>query len=471
MSPNFSKLDAINRRTFLNQSAMGTLGMLALADLLRAEAPTSHASFVRPPKARQVICLFQNGGPSQMTLFDPKPELNRLDGKTHTGGEQIESIMNIKNGKLMGVPYRFFPAGEVGMELSEIIPHTARIADELTLVRSMVATSVCHEAAIREWVGGNSVVAGRPSVGSWLQYGLGSLNDNLPAYVVLPDPDGPPVWGTGNWTSGWLPAVYEGVPLLSGGGAPVLNLQTPAETPVAARTNQLGFLQSLNRGQASRFPENDELAARIANFEMAARMQAVVPEVVDLSQETAETKQLYGLDQPVTQRYAARAIMARRLIEHGVRFVGVYLSGQPWDTHSNDAQTTKNIAAGIDQPAAALVMDLKRRGLLDSTIVLWLGEFGRTPISEGASGRDHSRSGFSMWIAGGGFKSGYVHGATDEIGYKSVVDPVRFCDLHATLLQALGIDHTQLAHLHDGRLESLTDHEVTHARVIDQLLA
>jgi hypothetical protein len=471
MSPNFPSIDVFNRRAFLGQTAMGTLGMLALADLLRAEAPASHSSSAGLPRAKQVICLFQNGGPSQMTLFDPKPELNRLDGKTHAGDEQIESIMNIKNGKLMGVPYRFFPAGEAGMELSEIIPHTAGIADELTLVRSMVADSVCHEAAIREWVGGNSVVAGRPSVGSWLQYGLGSLNDNLPAYVVLPDPDGPPVWGTGNWTSGWLPATYEGVPLLSGGGAPVLNLHTPAEIPTAARTNQLGFLQSLNRGQASRFPENGELAARIANFEMAARMQAVVPEVVDLSQETAETRRLYGLDQPVTQRYAARAIMARRLIENGVRFVGIYLSGQPWDTHSNDAETTKNIAAGIDQPSAALVLDLKRRGLLDSTIVIWLGEFGRTPISEGASGRDHSRSGFSLWIAGGGFKSGYVHGATDEIGYKSVVDPIRFCDLHATLLQTLGIDHTQLAHLHDGRLESLTDHEVTHARVIPELLA
>ena len=461
---------AIHRRAFLGQSAMGTLGLLALADLLRADQSKESIGTNLTPTAKNVICLFQNGGPSQMDLFDPKPELNRRDGQGVSEAEKIESINNIQNGKLMGTPFKFSQHGMSGMELSEIIPHTAKIADEITLIRSMVADSVCHEAAIREWVGGSAMVAGRPSIGSWIQYGLGSLNENLPAYVVLPDPDGPPVWGAQNWTNGWLPAIYQGTPILAGSAAPVLNLQPPSDVTPSARLTQLKFLSQLNRRQLVRYFDNTELQARIANFEMAARMQTAVPSAVDLSQETEETKQLYGLDNPTTAPYAARALMARRLIEQGVRYVGVYLSGQPWDTHSNNASETKRIAAGIDQPSAALVMDLKRRGLLESTIVVWVGEFGRTPISEGANGRDHSRSGFSIWLAGGGFKRGYVHGTTDDIGYKAVQNPVRFCELHATLLRALGLDHRKLTYLHDGRLDSLTDSEVTHANIIPELL-
>jgi hypothetical protein len=475
MSNPFAR-DAMTRRAFLGQTAMGTLGLLAVADLLRASPATSTRqtsvrSFDYQPTARNVICLFQNGGPSQMDLFDPKPALNRLDGQLPPGSVKIESIMNIQNGKLMGTPFKYVRGGRSGIEFSEIIPHTAKIADEITLVRSMVADTVCHEAAIRQWVGGNAQVLGRPSVGSWIQYGLGSLNENLPAYVVLPDPDGPPVWGTDNWTNGWLPAVYQGTPILSGGAAPVLNLKTPDGVPASARSRQLRYLDQINRRHLVRYAENAELEARISNFEMAARMQTSVPSAVDLSQESDETKKLYGLDNPATARDAARALMARRLVEQGVRYVGVYLSGQPWDTHSNNAAEQKRITAGIDQPSAALVQDLKRRGMLDSTIVIWLGEFGRTPISEGAAGRDHSRSGFSIWIAGGGFKRGYVHGATDDIGYRAVENPVRFCDLHATLLHALGIDHRKLTYPHDGRMESLTDHEVTGAQIVPELLA
>ena len=466
---------ALTRRAVLGQTAMGTLGLLALADLLRASpsggrmlAPTR---IDHRPTAKNVICLFQNGGPSQMDLFDPKPVLNRLDGQPAPSSVKIESIMNIQNGKLMGVPFKFNRHGRCGMELSEIIPHTGRIADEITLVRSMVADTVCHEAAIREWVGGSAMVLGRPSIGSWIQYGLGSMNENLPAYVVLPDPDGPPVWGPDNWTNGWLPASYQATPILSGGAAPVLNLKPPDGVSAAARSNQLKYLDRLNRRHLVRYAENSELAARIDNFEMAARMQSSVPNAVDLSQESEATKKLYGLDNPATERYAARALMARRLVEQGVRYVGVYLSGQPWDTHSNNATETKKVAAGIDQPSAALVQDLKQRGMLDSTIVLWLGEFGRTPISEGSAGRDHSRSGFSMWVAGGGFKAGYVHGDTDDIGYHAVDEPLRFCDLHATLLHALGLDHRKLTFPHDGRLDSLTDHEVTGAKIVPDLLA
>jgi hypothetical protein len=450
---------------------MGTLGLLALADLLRAEqsARTPRTDFA--PKAKNVICLFQNGGPSQMDLFDPKPDLNRRDGQPVGESVKIESIMNIQNGKLMGTPYKFARHGQSGIEMSEIIPHTAGIADEITLIRSMVADSVCHEAALREWVGGSAMVLGRPSIGSWIQYGLGSMNENLPAYIVIPDPDGPPVWGVQNWTNGWLPAVYQGTPIVMGGSAPVLNLDPPKEVSAAARASQLKFLDRLNRRQLVRYADHSELQARIANFEMAARMQTAVPTAVDLSQETEETKKLYGLDNPTTERYAARTLMARRLIERGVRYVGVYLSGQPWDTHTNNAAETKRVASGIDQPSAALVIDLKRRGLLDSTIVIWVGEFGRTPISEGANGRDHNRAGFSIWLAGGGFKRGYAHGKTDDIAYKAIDMPVRFCDLHATLLKQLGLDHTGLTYAHDGRLDSLTDHEVTKARVIEELSA
>ncbi len=463
--------NGLSRRSFLAQSALGAMGMLAMADLLRAGPSRDLPRREFAPKATNVICLFQNGGPSQMDLFDAKPELNRREGQAAPESLKIESIMNIRNGKLMGVPFKYVRQGRAGIELSEIVPHLGRIADEITLIRSMVANSVCHEAAIREWVGGNSMVMGRPSIGSWIQYGLGSMNENLPAYVVLPDPDGPPVWGVQNWTNGWLPASTQATPIVAGGATPVLNLQQPGDVSAAARSRQLEFLDRLNRRQLARHADNTELQARIANFEMAARMQTSVPTAVDLSRETEETKKLYGLDNPATRVYGTRALMARRLVEQGVRYVGVYLSGQPWDTHSNNAKETQRVASAIDQPSAALVLDLRRRGLLESTIVLWVGEFGRTPISEGANGRDHSRSGFSMWIAGGGFKRGYVHGATDDLGYKAVESPVRFCDLHATILKQLGFDHTKLTYPHEGRLESLTDHEVTKARVVPELLA
>jgi uncharacterized protein (DUF1501 family) len=307
-------------------------------------------------------------------------------------------------------------------------------------------------------------------VGSWIEYGLGSLNDNLPAYVVLPDPDGPPVWGANNWTNGWLPARYQGTIFRTQGPA-VLNLQTPADIPAAARENRLRHLAAFTQRHLERFPDNGDLAARIANFEMAARMQTSAPDATDLAQETAATRARYGLDQPATASYGRRVLLARRLIERGVRFVSVYHAGQPWDTHSKNAEETRRVSGMVDQPSAALVADLKDRGLLDSTIVLWMGEFGRTFLSEGADGRDHSRWGFSVWMAGGGFKRGYVHGATDDFGNHAIDGIVRFHDLHATLLQLLGIDHTQLTVEHDGRLESLTDHEVTHARVIPDLLA
>jgi uncharacterized protein (DUF1501 family) len=251
---------------------------------------------------------------------------------------------------------------------------------------------------------------------------------------------------------------------------PVLNLPSPAGVGPGARRNQLRFLEEINRQQIERHPENSELAARLANFETAARMQLAVPEALDLSQETEATRNLYGIDNPATQEYATRCLLARRLVERGVRFVQIFMSGQPWDTHSKNAESLKGLCARTDQPSAALVMDLKQRGLLDDTIVLWTGEFGRQPISQGADGRDHNRHAFSLWLAGGGFKAGYVHGATDDFGYKSVEKVVNVHDLHATLLHTLGLDHHRLTYPHDGRDASLTDAEVTKARVVPDLL-
>jgi uncharacterized protein (DUF1501 family) len=275
--------------------------------------------------------------------------------------------------------------------------------------------------------------------------------------------------GERNWSSGFLPAVYQGTPFRSG-DSPVFNLKTPGKIPARARANQLEFIKHINQRHATHFPENTELTARISNFETAARMQTAVPEALNLSGESAATKKLYGLDNPVTEEYGRRCLVARRLVERGVRFVQLFLNGQPWDTHDKNAERLKGLCAKTDQPSAALVRDLKSRGLLDSTVVLWTGEFGRLPISQGKDGRDHNRHAFSLWVAGGGFKSGYVHGATDDFGYKSVSDVVNVHDFHATLLHTLGLDHRALTFPHEGRPSSLTDPDVTDAKIVRALL-
>ena len=459
-----------NRRAFLGQTA-GALGGLALAQLLaetgESRAADAIASNLPKGKAKAVISLFQHGGPSQMDLFDPKPALTKWNGKPHPG--QLEVHFEKQQGNVLGSPFRFQKHGQSGIELSELLPRTAEIVDELTLVRSMNTESVDHESALR-LIHSGKFQAGRPTFGSWVIYGLGTENRNLPAYVVLSDPGGLPVDGTRNWSSGWLPAVYQGTPFRPGGSA-VLNLATPERVTPSAREAQLRLLQDLNRAHLSQNPGNSELEARIANFETAARMQTAVPECLDLTGESRATRQMYGLDDPVTREYGTRCLLARRMVERGVRFVQVFLSGQPWDTHSKNAETLKGLCARTDGPSAALVQDLKQRGLLDSTVVIWTGEFGRLPISQGTDGRDHNRHAFSLWLAGGGFKGGYAHGQTDDFGYKSVEDVVTVHDLQATLLHTLGLDHRRLTFPHDGRDESLTDFEVTHARVASELLA
>jgi hypothetical protein len=413
-----------------------------------------------------VICLFQHGGPSQVDLFDPKPALAKYHGKPYPGGE-LEVHFSNQRGNVLASPFAFHPRGACGMELCEHLPRLGGVADDLTLIRSMNTESVDHESALR-LIHTGKFLAGMPSWGSWVTYALGSENRNLPAYVVLSDPGGLPVDGERNWSAGWLPAVYQGTPFRAG-KSPVVNLQTPEGMSREARRGQLEFLQKLNREHLARHPESSELAARLANFETAARMQAAVPEVLDISGETAETRSLYGLDEAATRDYGTRCLLARRLVEKGVRFVQIFLSSQPWDTHNKNAETLKGLCAMTDRPSAALVADLKRRGLLDSTIVMWTGEFGRQPISQGADGRDHNRRGFSLWLAGGPFKRGYVHGATDDFGYEAVKDVVTVHDLHATLLAALGLDHRRVAFPHDGRPTSLTDAEVTKAKVVNEL--
>jgi len=482
MSPRDESLYRLNRRAFLGRHA-GALGTLALAHLLdqddrrqgvraaEAEAdverPSSPVGRLPRARAKSVICLFQHGGPSQMDLFDPKPALAKHQGKPYPG--KLEIHFNTQAGNVLASPFRFTPHGQSGTVLSELLPQTAGIADDLTLIRSMTTESVDHEAALR-LIHTGKILAGRPTWGSWVIYALGSENHNLPSYVVLSDPGGLPVDGVRNWSSGWLPAIYQGTPFRSG-GTPVLNLETPRNVTTAARDGQLQLLEELNRAHLGRHPGNPELEARITNFEIAAQMQTAVPEAVNLSAEPPWIHRMYGLDNPITREYGTRCLIARRLVERGVRFVQLFLSGQPWDTHSKNAETLKSLCARTDQPSAALVRDLKQRGLLDETIVVWTGEFGRLPVSQGTDGRDHNRHGFSLWLAGGGFKRGYAHGTTDDFGYAAVNDVVSVHDLQATLLLALGLDHRKLTYPYEGRLDSLTDAEVTKAKLVPALLS
>jgi hypothetical protein len=406
-----------------------------------------------------------------MDLFDPKPELTKRSGEPHPG--QVETFQLGNKNVLLGSPFRFQRYGQSGMEFSELIPRLGGVADDLCLVRSMYTGNNNHPFALNMLQTGKTF-AGRPAVGSWIGYALGTENQDLPGYIVLRDPAGYNTSGKMVWSSGWLPAVYQGTEF-NASGSPVLHLQParPRQENQAERSRRL--LAELNRFHRDRHPGESELDARIQGFELAARMQLTATRLLDLSQETVATRELYGLDQPATAGYGARCLMARRLVEAGVRFVQIFPpldpSFQPWDTHANLQSGLKSICGRVDQPSAALIFDLKQRGLLEDVIVLWTGEFGRLPITEGSDGRDHNRHAFSLLLAGGGFRAGHIHGETDEFGYRSVLNRVGVPDLHATILNQLGIDHTRLAFVHAGRPERLTDPEVTGARVVEELLA
>jgi len=476
---------SLTRRDFL-QSIGGGFGAVALAGLLgqsgwltqldAAEvSPRADTLAPRqghfPAKAKAIIQLCQNGGPSQMDLFDHKPELSKRNGQPHP--EQVETFQLGNKNVLMGTPFQFSRHGQSGMEFSELIPHLGSVADDLCLIRSMYTENNNHPFALNMLQTGKTF-AGRPAMGSWIGYALGTENGDLPSYIVLRDPAGYNTSGKMVWSSGWLPAVYQGTEF-SSSGTPVLHLDPARPVSKESRARARRFLQELNATHLDNHPPESELEARIQNFELAARMQLSASQVLDLSQETEATRKLYGLDNPATAGYATRCLMARRLVESGVRFVQVFPpldpSFQPWDNHGNLKKDLRKICGYVDQPSAALITDLKQRGLLDDVIVMWTGEFGRLPITEGTDGRDHNRHAFSTLMAGGGFKAGHIHGATDEFGYKSEEQRVSVPDLHATILNQLGIDHRRLTYHHNGRPERLTDPDVTGARVVEELLA
>ncbi|MBI5758896.1 MAG: DUF1501 domain-containing protein [Planctomycetales bacterium] len=468
--------DLLHRRELFSRVGCGLTG-IALASLLgdddaRAnDVPTSPRTAALggahyAPKARAVIQLFQHGGPSHMDLFDPKPELNKRDGQPMP--KYFNDLVAISaHGGLLGTPFRFRPAGECGVEYSEIIPHIASCADDIAVIRSMHAEHNNHEQALWQMHTGLTIT-GRPAIGAWVNYALGSENHDLPAYVVLRNDGGMPVDGIRNWSAGWLPPRYAGVHLRNT-GTPVLFLQP--QTALAPDVQRLrgDLLRGLNdEHRATHAIIDPQLEARIASYELAARMQLSATEALDLNQETKETQAAYGLSNPTTAAYGRRCLMARRLVERGVRYVQVFVEGQRWDTHGDNANATKKICDETDQPAAALLKDLKQRGLLDSTLLVWGGEFGRTPVSQGGNGRDHHKQGFSLWLAGAGIKGGQTYGATDELGYHAVENRTKVADLHATIFHLLGLDHQRVSYRLRGRDERLTD--VYDAKILTPLL-
>ncbi len=475
---------AASRREFLAGQALG-IGGVALAyllgeeKLLAAVPPKPHDRAPNdlrprapqfPAQAKAMISLFMHGGPSHVDLLDPKPELSRLDGQTYDG-EVNFSFTNVASRKLLASPFKFEKRGQSGLEISELLPHLAEMADDICVVRSMHTGHNGHEVSIRYFHGGIPGVTGRPTVGAWMVYGLGSESQELPAYVVLSDPSGPPVDAAVNWTGGFMPPLFQGT-LLRAAEPRIANLDPPERLRGLPQQQNLQLLESLNRQHLAAHGIESELEARIACYELAAKMQSSAKEALDLAQETEATQKLYGLDDPVTKEYGTRCLIARRLVERGVRFVQLFLDGQPWDTHSDLKANLPPICRRTDKPSAALVQDLKDRGLLDTTVVHWGGEIGRLPLtqSDGTQipGRDHNGQGFSMWLAGGGFRGGMTYGATDEIGHRAAENIVTPNDYQATLLHQFGIDHQKLVFQHNGMTKTLTDGRP--ARVIGEII-
>ena len=423
------------------------------------------------PKAKAVIHLFMNGGPSQVDLFDPKPLLQKYAGTVPNRDLTSDITSPTQSGGLLPSPYGFSRHGQSGMELSELLPHLATHVDDVALIRSMYGAHFNHEPAIFFMQTGRTV-ATRPSVGAWVAYGLGTENQNLPAYVVLDDPKGLPVNGIANWQSAWLPPVFQGTRFRAE-GPPVLNLDPRPEWPGSLVKAQRSLLQDLDRAHRQERPHEPYLEGRIASYELAARMQLEASDALDLSRETEQTREMYGLNREETASYGRRCLMARRLVERGVRFVQLYIESQIWDAHSDLDRMLRYSCAKTDLPVAALLTDLKQRGLLDSTLVVWGGEFGRLPLSQtqasGIADRDHGPSGFSVWMAGGGIKGGTTYGATDEFGHKAVEDRVSVHDFHATILHQLGMNFRDLAYERHGLHERLTDQFP--ARVVSEILA
>ena len=471
----------MSRREMLRVTGNG-FGMLGLSYLLQQEAkaaakgkavvnPMAAKPGHHPAKAKRCIFLFMTGGPSHMDMFDPKPVLNSLDGQPLPPSFGHIHSQFLENDPLcLGSHRKFGKYGESGMDMSDLIPHMHQHADTIALVRSCVADSVIHAPAMYQLNSGR-IFMGFPSLGSWVTYGLGSESDDLPAFVVMTQPEGTPEGGPPCWGAGFLPALHQGT-LLRHGPSPIINLKPGSpEFTLDQQRQTLDLLKAMNEDGLD--PEDTELSARIASYELAFRMQSAAPEAVDLSRESEATREMYGLNDPKTNEFGTRCLLARRLVERGVRFVQLYSGGGPvatqWDAHDDIDANHGKMCGMTDKPVAALLTDLKRTGLLDETLVVWGGEFGRTPVSQkGGRGRDHNATGFTMWMAGGGVKPGAIVGATDEIGLKAVEDKAHVNDIHATILHLMGLDHKQLTFLHSGRDERLTD---VGGRVIKNLLA
>ena len=466
----------LSRRKLLELGPLG-FGGIALAHLMAEDAGAGPVPIYNdlaarkghfPARAKAVIQLVQNGGPSQMDLFDPKPMLAKYAGQPHPDGVEIHQPGNYNT--LLPTPFEFRKHGECGMDVSEVLPHLAGIVDKLCFIRSMHTEHNNHSEGLNMLLT-CKIFAGRPVMGAWISYALGTENESLPAYVVLRDPKGYTIGGKLLWANGYLPALYQGVEFATT-GAPVHHLKPARPLPPGAQRESLDYLARINQLHLDGRPGESELEARIKNFELAARMQVEAMDVLDINSESEATKKLYGIDDPVRGPYATRCLMARRLVEAGVRFVQVTTKpGQPWDHHNELGKNMPVIATETDQGAAALVTDLAARGMLDETIVMWAGEFGRLPTTQRSGGRDHNRNAFTLWFAGGGFQPGLGYGETDDFGYKAVVDRVSVPDMTATVLHQLGLDHRKTVYPHAGRLETPSDVTVTGARVVGDVLA
>ncbi|MCA9105810.1 MAG: DUF1501 domain-containing protein [Planctomycetales bacterium] len=464
----------LRRRWFLKECGVGLAGIAAAG--LAGNAVHANVQEPRtdplapkephfPGKVKRVIYLFHAGAPSQLELYDPKPGLTERNGQLPPAEllEGYRAAFINPNSALLGPKYKFQPAGECGMELSEILPHTANIADEMCLIRSLHTDAVNH-APGQIMMNTGSQQFGRPSFGAWTLYGLGSESADLPGFVVLTSAKGTS-GGASNYGCGFLPTMYGGIPFRNSGD-PVLYLSNPAGFDDAAQRASLDALHRLN-DQLLDSVGDPEIASRIQSYEMAYRLQSSAPELMDLSSETPETLEMYGVKNPAESTYSRNCLLARRLIERGVRFVQLF--HEAWDQHGNLTAAVKQNATDTDQASAALVMDLKRRGLLEDTLVIWGGEFGRTPMVQGGNdGRDHHNRCYSVWLAGGGVKKGHVHGQTDDFGFNAVVDPVHVHDLNATLLHLLGLDHLKLTYRFQGRDYRLTD---IHGELVNGILS
>ena len=460
--PLFHHWPVRTRREFFTQAGSGLAG-LALTSMLAesGKAATVRRDPMAPREphhratAKSVIFLFMEGGPSHIDLFDPKPKLNELHGQPLPSSfGKIITAMGTANNSLMGSPRTWKQYGQSGTWVSDWYPHIAQHVDDMAVIRSCQADGLNHVGSVCQMNTG-SILAGRPSMGAWVTYGLGSANKNLPTFLVLVD-QGLPLGGAKTWSAGFLPAVYQGT-LLRQGEEPILHLKPPAGVTDEQQKQKLALLKELNTVHAEARADDSELDARIRSYELAYQMQAAGPEAVDLAQESEKTKELYGMNEPDMASFGRNCLLARRLVERGVRFVEVYCgSGSAWDAHANIEGNHGKWCRVSDKPIAGLLTDLKQRGLLDDTLVVWGGEFGRTPFNEKGNGRDHNPWGFTMWMAGGGVKGGQTLGTTDELGLRAVETPYHVHDIHASILHAVGLDHFRTTYMHSGRAERPT---------------